>query len=84
MPRPKIALAIPIAIIVIGFIDYFCFHDTVIPIRSMAHLPENQLGYVPAPMNSSLGFGKLYYISLPSYYNHVIALIVDGQTGRII
>lgn len=30
---------------------------------------------IPAPLNASLGFGKLYYISLPSYTPRNLVLI---------
>lgn len=36
---------------------------------------ETEEKRIPAPLNASLGFGKLYYISLPSYASRYLVLI---------
>lgn len=96
--RHRILIFFPIAITVICLYvaGYFRFDDEAVPsvanvaeernsASSVANVAEQrQRWHVPAPLNASLGFGKIYYVSLASYVCHDFMLIVDGRRGRII
>ena len=59
MPRRLLLIAIAL----VGglfLMHYYSLHDKFIPAAVNLH-------DVPAPFNASLGFGKIFYISLPEY-----------------
>lgn len=84
-------IVIPVAFVVLVTLcltGFFLFGDLSVPRLSNVALPsigvpgiksvaseEHRLLHVPAPLNASLGFGKIFYISLPTYLHHPRVLI---------
>lgn len=52
-------------------IGSLAFGDVAAPRKAK----EAQTLEVPSTFNESLGFGKIYYVSLPSYIRHSLVLI---------
>lgn len=67
--RVPLIFSIAITVVCLSVAGYFWFDNGAVP--SVAYVAEERHSWhVPAPLNASLGFGKIYYVSLPSYVRH--------------
>lgn len=80
-----IAMSIMFVVISLWLTGSFLFGDVAelrvanVPVPSVINMPEEHP--VPKPFNASLGFEKIYYISLPTHVHHSLVLICS-RTDR--